>query len=346
MSKDLYSILEVDRNASDDQIKKSYRKLAMKFHPDKNNGDTDAEAKFKEISAAYEVLSDPQKKSNYDRFGTADGNSGNPFGGGGGFGDIFSQFGDIFNNPFGRQQRQSRGADLRVKVTLSIDEILKGTNKKIKYKKQCGCDSCGGKGGTDVMSCTGCGGNGQRISVQNTPFGQMRQQVTCPDCQGGGKQVKNKCGVCKGDGTNQKEVTVDVNIPAGVSNGMQFSMQGSGNDIRDGISGDLYIVIEEAQDFSYRRENNNIIVDKTISVIDAICGAHIKVKTPHGEIPVYIESGTEHGHSIRISGKGIPDMQYGLGDLYVKVKIKIPKKIDLDEKFALEKLKSSANFTV
>jgi molecular chaperone DnaJ len=348
MSKDLYSILEVDRNATEDEIKKSYRKLAMKYHPDKNNGDNSAEAKFKEISSAYETLSDPQKKSNYDRFGTADGRGGNPFGGGDGFGDIFSQFGDIFGgNPFGRQQkRQAKGSDLRIKVTLNIDEILKGGNKKIKYKRSVSCESCSGSGGTDVRECIPCNGSGQRTVVQNTPFGQIRQQVTCPDCQGGGKQIKNKCGACHGEGTTLKEETVDIQIPAGVSNGMQLSMPGYGSHIRNGVPGDLYIVVEEMHDASYRRENNNIIVEKTISIIEAICGEHIKVKTPHGEIPIYIEPGTEHGKSIRVGGKGIPDIQHGLGDLYVKISIKIPKKIDLDEKFLLEKLKSSKNFTV
>lgn len=347
---DYYNILGVDKNATEEQIKKAYRKKAMEFHPDKNQGDPNAEAKFKEAAEAYETLSDSNKRSNYDRFGSG----GNPFGGGGGnpFGghgfnmdDIFSQFGDIFGG--GRQQkRQSRGADLRMKVVLNIDEILKGCVKKLKYKRNVKCNTCNGKGGTDVSDCLVCNGQGQRIVVQNTPFGQMRTQTTCPDCQGSGKQIKNKCSSCKGDGTTLEDQVVDVEIPAGVSTGMQLNMQGFGNDTRDGISGDLYIIVEEAQDFSYKREGNNIIVEKTISVIDAICGAHIKVSTPHGELPVYIEPGTEHGSSIRISGKGIPDINYGLGDLYIKIYIKIPKDIDLDEKFVLEKLKDSKNFQV
>lgn len=347
---DLYKTLEIDKNATQEEIKKAYRRLSKKYHPDVNK-DPNAESKFKDISNAYEVLSDTTKKSNYDNYGST---NGNPFGNGQGFGghgfdmqDIFENFGDIFGNRGGRQQkRQSRGSDLRMKVVLNIDEILKGCMKKLKYKRHVKCKPCDGKGGTDVVDCLVCNGQGQRIVVQNTPFGQMRTQSTCPDCQGSGKQIKHKCSSCKGDGTTLEDQVVDVEIPAGVSNGMQLSMQGFGNDIRDGVPGDLYIIVEEAQDFSFKREVNNIIVEKTISVIDAICGTHIKVSTPHGEIPVYIEPGTEHGSSIRIGGKGIPDINYGMGDLYIRISIKIPKNIELDEKFVLEKLKDSKNFKV
>jgi molecular chaperone DnaJ len=355
MSKDLYNILEVDRNASSDEIKKSYRRLSKKYHPDINK-DPGAESKFKEISGAYEILSDSQKKSNYDRFGDVNG-GGNPFGGGGGgnpFGghgfnmdDIFSQFGDMFGgNPFGgrNQQRSRRGGDLRIKVVLNIQDVLKGSVKKLKYKKQEVCNPCNGAGGTDIKTCLVCNGSGQRVVVQNTPFGQMRTQATCPDCSGSGKQVKNKCGHCHGEGTVLKEKVIDVNIPAGVSNGMQLRMDGYGNDVKDGMSGDLYIVIEEEVSHKFRREGNNIIIEKPISVLDVICGSNIIVDTPHGNINVWIEPGTEHGKMIRITGKGIPDPNYGMGDLYIRVNIKIPKKIDLDEKHILEKLKSSNNF--
>ena len=355
MSKDYYGVLGVDRNASEEQIKKAYRKKAMEFHPDKNQGDPGAETKFKEAAEAYEVLSDATKKSNYDNYGSATGNpfggGGNPFGGGGhGFSmdDIFSQFGDIFGNRGGgrQQRRQVKGSDLRIKVVLNIDEILKGCNKKLKYKRQTKCDPCGGKGGTDVKDCLTCNGKGHRVVVQNTPFGQMRTETTCPDCQATGKIIRNQCNHCHGDGTQLKEQVVDVEIPAGVSNGMQLTMQGYGNFARDGVAGELHILVEEAQDFSYKREGNNIIVEKTISVIDAICGAHIKVSTPPGDIPLYIDPGTEHGKTTRIGGKGIPDIHYGLGDLYVKIAVKIPKSIDLDEKHILEGLKDSKNFKV
>lgn len=349
-NKDYYSVLGVDRNATEDQIKKAYRKKAMQFHPDKNPGDAEAEAKFKEAAEAYEVLGDAQKKQNYDRFGSAGGPSGNPFGGGHGFSmdDIFSQFGDIFGG-FGRggqrtAKRTAKGSDLRMRVILNIKEILTGCTKKLKYKRQEQCRTCSGNGGSDVRDCLACNGMGERIVVQNTPFGQMRTQAGCPDCQGSGKIVHNKCGDCHGEGTTLKEQIVDVQIPAGVSSGMQLSMHGFGNHIRGGIPGDLYIVVEETQDFSYRREGNNILIEKTISVIDAICGAQIKVDTPHGEIPVMIRPGTEHGASIRVSGKGIPDVHYGLGDMYINIKIKIPKDVSMEDRHVLEKLRSSVSF--
>lgn len=355
MSKDYYNILGVDKAASDDEIKKAYRKAAMKWHPDKNPDNPEAETKFKEAAEAYDVLGDQQKRVNYDRFGTADGNpfagGGNPFGGGGfghGFSmeDIFSQFGDIFGNQNqGRwKQRQKRGSDLRLKVSLTIDEILKGTIKKLKYKRQDSCSSCNGKGGTDVRDCLPCQGSGRRVVVQNTPFGQIRQETGCPDCQGSGKNVTNACGSCHGNGTISHEQVVDVEIPVGVSAGMVITMQGFGNHIRDGVPGDLQIVIDEIREYYFRREHNNLIIEKDISVIDAIIGSHIKVKTPHGDVPITIQPGTEHGSQLRVRGKGVPDINLGLGDLIVKLYIKIPKNVTMDERYILEKLKNSKNF--
>lgn len=351
MSKDYYNILGVDKGASKDDIKKAYRKMAMKYHPDKNQGDKEAESKFKEAADAYEVLSDDTKKSNYDRYGSAD-PSGNPFSSGFGYdmNDIFSQFGDIFGDAFGRrygnQKRTKRGSDLRIKVSLTIEDILKGVNKKIKYKRQTKCEACDGKGGTDIRDCLSCRGTGRRQVIQNTPFGQIRQETDCPDCAGTGKQIKNKCNVCYGDGTILKEEVVDIDIPAGLSNGMQLSMKGYGNHTRDGIPGDLIIIIDEIREFYFKRENNNIIVEKEISVIDAIIGSKIDVKTPHGNIPISIQPGTQHDHKIRINGKGIPDINLGLGNLYVIIKVKIPKEINLEEKLTLEKLSKSNNFKV
>ncbi len=361
MSKDYYNILGINKGASDDEIKKAYRKAAMKWHPDKNPDNPEAETKFKEAAEAYDVLSNNEKKSNYDRYGSAEG----PFGGGGnpfgnsGFGhgfsmdDIFSQFGDIFGggNPFGggnrwKQQKQKRGGDLRLKVSLTIDEILKGTVKKLKYKRQDSCQSCNGKGGTDVRDCLPCSGTGRRVVVQNTPFGQIRQETGCPDCQSSGKIVSQPCNVCHGQGTVVKEQVVDVEIPAGVSAGMMLTMQGFGNNVRDGVPGDLQIIIDEIKEFYFTRENNNILIEKEISVIDAIIGSHLKVKTPHGDVSITIQPGTEHGSTLRVRGKGIPDINLGLGDLIVKLSVKIPKDVSLDEKYILEKLKNSKNFQV
>jgi molecular chaperone DnaJ len=351
MSKDYYNILGIDKNSSKEDIKKAYRKMAMKYHPDKNQGDKEAESKFKEAAEAYEVLSDDNKKSNYDRYGSAD-SSGNSFNSGFGYdmNDIFSQFGDIFGDAFGKrygnQKRTSRGSDLRIKVSLTIEDILKGVNKKIKYKRQTKCEPCNGNGGTDVRDCLSCRGTGRRQVIQNTPFGQIRQETHCPDCSGTGKQIKNKCNTCHGDGTTLKEEVVDIDIPAGVSNGIQLSMKGYGNHIRDGVPGDLIIIIDEIREFYFKRENNNIIVEKEISVIDAIIGSKIDVKTPHGNIPISIQPGTQHEHKIRIVGKGIPDINLGLGNLYVIIKIVIPKEINLEEKLTLEKLSKSSNFKV
>jgi len=353
MSKDYYKILGVDKGSSDDDIKKAYRKKAMELHPDKNPNNPEAEAKFKEAAEAYDTLSNADKKSNYDRFGS----SGQPFGGGGnpfnqqghGFNmdDIFSQFGDIFGQRYNRQQpRQSRGSDLRIKVSLTIDEILKGTTKKLRYKRQDQCVKCSGQGGTDVKDCLPCNGLGQRTVVQNTPFGQIRSATTCPDCGGLGKQIKNKCGDCHGDGTVSKEQVVDVEIPAGVSNDIQLTMNGFGNYTRNGLAGNLQIIVEEIKESYFTRDRNNINIEKNVSVLDAILGANVKVKTPHGDLTIAIEPGTDHGKVYRVSGKGVPDVHYGLGDLYIKVCVKIPKNIDLDEKYILEKLKGSRNFEV
>lgn len=353
MSKDYYNILGVNKGASDDEIKKAYRKKAMELHPDKNPDNPEAESKFKEAAEAYDTLSNPDKKSSYDRYGS----SGNPFGGGGnpfgqqghGFNmdDIFSQFGDIFGQRSHRQQpRQSRGSDLRIKVSLTIEEILKGSTKKLRYRRQDTCNTCNGMGGTEVKDCLPCNGSGQRAVVQNTPFGQIRTATSCPDCQGSGKQIKNKCGVCHGDGTVSREQVVDVEVPAGVSSDMQLSMNGFGNCIRNGVPGNLQIIIEEIKEPYFTRERNNIIVEKSISVLDAILGANVKVKTPHGELSITIEPGTEHGKVYRMTGKGIPDVSYGLGDLYIKISVRIPKNIDLDERYILEKLKNSKNFVI
>lgn len=346
MAKDYYEILGIDKNATEDEIKKAYRKLSKKYHPDVSS-ESDAEAKFKEAAEAYDVLSNPDKKSNYDRYGSAEGFSGGGFGGGfGGFNmeDIFSQFGNIFGNRGQSRPRRKKGPDLRIKVSLTIDEIIKGTTKKLKYKRQTKCKPCDGKGGNDVRQCVMCDGSGHRMVIQNTPFGQLTQPATCPDCQGTGEQVTNKCTHCHGQGTQVKEQTLDVEIPAGVSNGMQMNMSGFGNSIRNGEDGDLQIIFDEIRDPYFRREGGNIIIDKEISVIDAIIGATVNVKTPHGPINITVEPGTEPGKVVRVNGKGVPDINYGMGSLIINFKVKIPKSVTQEEKTILQGLKQSSNF--
>ena len=354
MSKDSYQVLGVDKGASEDDIKKAYRKAAMKYHQYKNPDNPEAETKFKEAAEAYDTLSNSEKRQNYDRFGS----SGNPFGGGNPFGeqfghgfnmdDIFSQFGDIFGSGFGggrRQQQQRRkGSDLRLKISVTIEDILKGTTKKIRYRRQDSCHSCNGAGGTGVKDCLPCNGTGQRQVVQNTPFGQIRTNTTCPDCQGAGKRVQNICGVCHGNGTVLKDQVVEVEVPKGVSDNMHLTMHGYGNNVKDGSPGDLHIVIEEIKEFYFKREGANLVVEKDISVLDAILGNQVSVKTPHGDILITVDPGTESGQVVRVTGKGVPDITYGTGDLFIKLSVRIPKKIDSEEKEVLTKLKESKNF--
>jgi molecular chaperone DnaJ len=346
MNKDYYKILGLEKNASENEIKKAYRKQAMKYHPDKNKGDSDAEEKFKEAAEAYDVLSNPDKKSRYDRYGTVDGSSFNmnDFN----MNDIFSNFSNIFSgfgSSFNRKPK-NKGSDLQIRVSLNTDDIINGVTKKIKYKRQVKCDECDGMGGTGVETCKKCGGTGQESTVQNTPFGRIMSTRTCSVCGGAGNQIKNKCSKCHGVGTILNEETVDINIPAGVSNGMALQMEGYGNYIKNGEAGNLHIIIEEIQDQRWKRDKNNFYIDKTISVIDAIIGSDIIIQTPHGELPLNIKPGTYDGQTFRINKKGIPDINYGLGDLYINIHIKIPKNISSDEKIIIEKLKDSENFKV
>ena len=345
MSKDYYKILEVERSASADEIKKSYRKQAMKYHPDKNPGDSAAEEKFKDCAEAFEVLSDPQKKQEYDTYGTVGGSDNfNPFGGGG-FNDIFSRFEDLFG--FGRQQsRVKKGSDLRIKFNLNINDVINGVDKKLKYIRQIKCNTCNGVGGKDVQHCTGCNGAGVRRIIQNTPFGTIQQNITCSNCQGTGQQIRNTCSNCRGNGTTPNEETVDVHIPKGASSGMSFNMNGYGNWGKNvDVFGDLQVLIEETPDINFRREHNNLLYTQNISVIDAIIGKEQRLVTPQGEIRFTIKPGTSHKDVLRIQGQGVPDLQIGrVGDLLITVNIKMPNSISEEEKMVLESLKESPNF--
>lgn len=360
--RDYYDILGISKGASADEIKKAYRKQAIKFHPDKNPGDKESEEKFKEAAEAYEILSNPEKKQRYDQFGHAGAQGG--FGGGGGhmnMDDIFSQFGDVFGggSPFesffggGGQsrggKRVARGSNLRIKVKLTLEEIAKGAEKKIKVNKQVVCNTCDGSGAKDRSSfhtCSTCGGSGSVRRVTNTILGQMQTTSTCPTCNGEGTQITSKCTSCHGDGVVRGEETISINIPAGVSEGMQLSMGGKGNAApRGGMPGDLIILIEEIPHESLQREGNNVVYDLHISFVDAVLGSSIEVPTIDGKAKIKIEPGTQAGKILRLKGKGVPEVNsYHRGDQLVYVNIWTPKVLSREERDLLEKLQDSPNF--
>jgi molecular chaperone DnaJ len=362
--RDYYDVLGVAKNASAEEIKKAYRKLAIKYHPDKNPDDKAAEDKFKEAAEAYEVLSNPEKKQRYDQFGHAGNAAGaGGFGGGGmNMEDIFSQFGDIFGgggSPFdsffgGGQssrggRRVSRGTNLRIKVKLSLEEIAKGTEKKIKVNKQVNCSSCDGSGAKDKSSfhtCRTCGGSGAVRRVTNTILGQMQTTSTCPSCNGEGTEITAKCGTCHGEGLMRGEETISIQIPAGVSEGMQLSMSGKGNAApRGGVPGDLIILIEEIPHETLKRDGNNIVYDLHISFADAALGSSVEVPTIDGKAKIKIEPGTQGGKILRLKGKGIPEVNsYHRGDQLIYVNIWTPKALSKEERETLEKLQDSPNF--
>ncbi|MBB6497978.1 molecular chaperone DnaJ [Pedobacter cryoconitis] len=370
MSKrDYYDILGVAKNSSAEEIKKAYRKLAIKFHPDKNPNDHTAEDKFKEAAEAYEILSNPEKKQRYDHYGHAGvgGASGGGGYGGGGMNmeDIFSQFGDIFGggggggSPFdsffgGQQQRSSgrrvaKGSNLRIKVKLTLEEIAHGAEKKIKVNKQIVCKTCDGSGAKDkssISTCKTCGGSGSVRRVTNTILGQMQTTSTCPTCNGAGSQITSKCTSCHGDGTVRGEETITINIPAGVSDGMQLSMSGKGNAAPNGgIPGDLIILIEEIPHETLKREGNNIVYDLHLSIIDAALGYSAEVPTIDGKAKIKIEPGTQSGKLLRLKAKGIPEVNsYHRGDQIIHVNIWTPKALSSEERNMLEKLRESPNF--
>jgi molecular chaperone DnaJ len=364
--RDYYDILGVSRNADADEIKKAYRKLAIKFHPDKNPGDKAAEDKFKEAAEAYEVLSSPEKKQRYDQFGHA----GNAAGaGGGGYGggsmnmeDIFSQFGDIFGGGGGSPfesffgggstrggRRVQKGSNLRIKVRLTLEEISNGVEKTIKVQKQVACKTCNGSGAKDKGSfstCSTCGGQGSVRRVQNTILGQMQTTSTCPSCHGEGQTITSKCTSCHGEGVERGEETISIQIPAGVTEGMQLSMGGKGNAApRGGINGDLLILIEEAEHESLKRDGVNIIYDLYISFIDAALGTSVEVPTIDGKARIKIDPGTQGGKVLRLKGKGIKDINsYHKGDQLVHINTWTPKTLTKEERSILEKLNQSENF--
>jgi molecular chaperone DnaJ len=362
MSKrDYYEVLGVGRSAAEAEIKKAYRQMALKYHPDKNPGDKAAEEKFKEAAEAYEVLSSPEKKQRYDQFGHQ-GVGGN---GQGGYNmnmdDIFSQFGDIFggHNPFesffgggrssGGRRTVNKGSNLRIKVKLTLEEIAHGVEKKLKVNKNIACASCSGSGATGAnafSTCNSCKGSGYVRRVTNTILGQMQTTSTCPSCNGEGQTITNKCKSCHGSGLQQGEEVITINIPAGVAEGMQLNVSGKGNAAeRGGVPGDLLIVIEETEHPDLQRDGDNLYYDLYINFADAALGTSVEIPTLDGKAKVKIESGTQSGKVLRLKGKGLPQLNsYSKGDLLVNINVWTPQTLSSDEKKLLEKLRDSDNF--
>ena len=363
--RDYYEVLGVERNASAEEIKKAYRKKAIQYHPDKNPGDKEAEEKFKEAAEAYDVLSDPDKKSRYDKFGHAGMEGAGGFSGGGfSMEDIFSHFGDIFGSAFGGgfggfsgfgsggrqgQRRVHRGSDIRIRVKLNLDEIAHGVEKKVKINKTVACEACNGRGAAseaDIKTCDHCHGTGTVTRVAHTILGQMQTSSPCPECGGEGRRITAPCRSCGGSGLTKRSEEISFKIPAGVSEGMQLTVPGKGNAGKNGgISGDLLVLIEEEEDNRFIREGNNLIYTLYVSVPDAILGCEAAVPGIDGKLKIKIESGTQPGKMLRLRGKGLPDVNgYGNGDLLVYVQVWIPSKVEKEDKAALEKMRAKENF--
>ncbi len=363
--RDYYEVLGIEKGASADEIKKAYRKTALKYHPDRNPDDKEAEEKFKEAAEAYDVLSNPDKRARYDQFGHA-GMDGAGAGFGGGFGgggfsmeDIFSQFGDIVGGGFGfggggrARQHTNRGSDIRIRVSLTLDEIANGVTKKLKLNKNITCDACGGSGAKDASSrvtCSNCNGQGYVMQVQNTFFGRMQSQSVCPVCGGQGTVIKDKCTKCAGEGCVKGSEVVEFNIPAGVAEGMMITVSGKGNAARQGgVNGDLLVVIEEQADPRFIRDGANLIHNLTIPVTTAILGGEVEVPTITGKAKINIAQGTQAGKVLRLRGKGLPAINSygsynGTGDLLVVVDIAMPTSLNSEEKELVTKLSQQPHF--
>ena len=361
--RDYYEVLGVDRNASADEIKKAYRKLAIKYHPDKNPGDKEAEEKFKEAAEAYSILSDADKKAKYDQFGHAGVEGAGPdFSGG--FGNLNDILNDFFNGAFGggfgsgfgggfgggrRQERLYKGRDIRVRARLTLEEIATGVEKEISIEKNVPCPDCGGRGAknsSDIKICPACNGSGQVQRVVNSFLGQTITYSTCQQCGGEGKIITNPCPKCSGSGLVRQRETVKVKIPAGVESGMQLTVHGEGHAAKNnGINGDLLVVIEEIEHPLFRREGNNLLHTAMISVMDAMLGCEITVPCLDGSYRLKVEPGTQSGKVVRLRGKGLPSLNgYGKGDLFVKLAVWIPKKLTKEEKALFESIRNNESF--
>lgn len=360
--RDYYEILGVSKGASAEDIKKAYRKMAIKYHPDKNPGNKAAEESFKEAAEAYEVLSDSSKRQRYDQFGHAanassasGGNGGGGYYGGGGMNmeDIFSQFGDIFGSGFGggggsRGRSVNRGSNIRINLKLNLQEIANGVEKKIKVNKYVACKVCHGSGakGNATETCKTCHGHGVVTQMRQTILGTMQTQTTCPHCHGQGKIIKEKCGTCHGDGIVKGEEVITINMPAGVADGMQLSMSGKGNaGARGGVPGDLLIVVEEEPHETLKRDGHNLFYECHINFADAALGTSVEVPLVDGKAKIKIDAGTQSGKVLRLKGKGLPDVNsYHRGDLLVNINVWTPQHLSSEEKKMMESFRTSKNF--
>lgn len=360
--RDYYEVLGVGKDASEDEIKKAYRKIAIKYHPDRNPGNKEAEEKFKEAAEAYDVLHDPQKRQQYDQFGFNGPMGGGGFGGFGGasmnMDDIFSMFGDIFGGRAGfggggqRRPQQHRGSDLRLKVRLSLSEIANGVTKKFKVRKDITCSHChgsGAEGGSGRDTCPTCHGSGVITHTTQSIFGMMQTQGICPTCGGEGSVIKNKCHECGGTGVQKGEEVVEIKIPAGVAEGMVVNVPGKGNaGHHNGINGDIQVFITEEENDTFIRDGNDLIYNLLLDFPTAALGGEVEIPTIEGtKLKVKIDNGTQPGKTLRLRGKGLPAVQgygHGTGDIVVNISVYVPKTLSRDEKEALTKLRNSDNF--
>lgn len=355
MSKDYYKTLGVEKNASKEEIKKAFHKLALKYHPDKNNGD---DKKFKEVNEAYQVLSDDTKRSSYDRFGTADNFQGFGGGQGGGFGgfdfsggnggvefdmgDIGDIFGDFFGGGLGRKQNSRKGRDLSTNINLSFEEAIFGTDYKINITKQSVCDVCGGNGskpGTKMNTCKTCNGQGQVREIKRSILGSFSSVRTCSTCFGSGKTPSEKCSNCGGDGIRKKNQDIEIKIPAGINNGETLRVRGGGEAVSGGASGDLYVKVFVGSHKIYKRDGLNLTLTLEIKLSDALLGMVYNLKTLEGDnLEVKIPERTNNGDLLRVRGKGVPSQQ-GRGDIIIQVLVKMPNKISNKMKELILKMK-------